>query len=476
MNCLYAQNQAYDIQMQAINNVVEGYNHKNYKAMKKPWFWLGKVIITKKHMKKEFEPFYNNYGKAKIDTVTYSSKYEFIAKLIMEKEPEARIFLRFIFSDKGKIEGMGFDYPSLIYRKVSSHKVLNNEDFKSKIDTLINHKFINKKTNSFNGSVLVTDNGKSVYKKHFGYSDFNLQSKLNDSTLYELASCSKQFTAMAILILAQQNKLNLTDTIQKFIPNFPYTNITIKNLLTHTSGLPDYETLLKKVWDKTKFATNNDVVEQFIKHKPKVLFQPNEAFTYCNSGYVILSLIIEKASGLGFNEFLHSAIFDPLKMNHTRVYNTRRVKGEIIDNYAYGYVYSNELKKYVLPDSTKQYSMVVYQDAITGDGCVNSSIDDLIKWENELLNPGLVKKDFLELAFANHLLRNGKPIHYGYGFFLSGGGNSERLIYHTGGWPGYTCIMMRFPDLQKAIIILTNNSFDNISILADDIASRLVEN
>ena len=158
----------------------------------------------------------------------------------------------------------------------------------------------------------------------------------------------------------------LSDSVQRFIPSLPYRGITIENLLTHTSGLPDYEALLTKVWDKTKFATNYDVIELLKKHKPKAHFTANERFEYSNTGYVLLSVIIEKASGINFGDYLAAEIFQPLKMSHTRVYNTRRSKKETIDNYAYGYVYDNETKRYVLPDSTKEFQQVVYQDAITG--------------------------------------------------------------------------------------------------------------
>jgi len=333
------------------------------------------------------------------------------------------------------------------------------------------HKY--KKT--FNGSVLVLDGGNVIYQKHYGFSNFITKSKLNDTSMYELASCSKQFTAFAILLLARKGKLSLRDTLQKFIPDFPYKNITIEHLLTHTSGLPDYEALLAKVWDKTKFATNYDVVELLKRNKPKVLFKPNEYFTYSNTGYVILSVIIEQVSGKSYAEFLESSIFSPLGMLHTQVYNTRRVKKDTISNYAYGYVYSQNLKKFVLPDSIKEYEMVVYQDAITGDGTVSSCTKDLAIWTHELLHNNLLPENYLDSAFTNHRLNDSRPSGYGYGFFLSGGNNSERLVYHTGGWPGYLNIIMHFPDSHKDIIVLSNNSYDNFTRLADDIAAILIE-
>lgn len=465
---------ATECRKQVISDVIAGYNSHQYRAMRRPWIGIAKLIVTQKKLRKQFDPFYTTYGKATIDTITHASDYTYTVKLRMEKKPEERIYLKFLFSEKGKIQGMGFDYPPMIYRK-SPRRPLDNDRFAAKIDSLMARKYLKSKTHAFNGSVLIIDEGAPVYQQHFGAADFSRGNPINDSTLYELASVSKQFTATAILILAERGQLRLSDTVQRFIPGFPYPNITIEHLLTHTSGLPDYEALLAKKWDRTRFATNQDVVDQLIEYHPKVLFQPNEAFEYSNTGFVILSLIIEKASGMSYNAFLEQEIFSPLKMRHTRVYNTRRVKNELLENYAYGYVYSKESQRYVLPDSTKQYQMVVYQDAITGDGTVNSCTADLILWEQELLHPTLVSPADRKRSFTPHILNNGKPTQYGYGFFLNGGGSTEPLAFHTGGWPGYVCILMHFPELHRAVVILSNNEYWNFSALADDIAAALVE-
>ena len=325
----------------------------------------------------------------------------------------------------------------------------------------------------FSGSVLVLDHGKPVYKKHCGFADFALKKELNDSTLFDLASVSKQFTSMAILLLEASGKLTLADSVQKYIPDFPYRGISIENLLTHTSGLPEYMSLMKKYWDKSKFASNYDVIEVMKAHQPKVAFQPNERFEYCNTGYIILSIIIEKSSGKSYSEYLNEHIFNPLGMSHTRVYNTRRAKSEQLDNCSNGYVYSHEKNKFVLPDSTAEYQQVIYLDAITGDGNVNSCLQDLLIWENELLNHKVISKNILQHAIANHRTKNGEQTNYGYGFFLTGGGTSEPLVFHTGGWPGYVCILMNFFEQKKQIVILSNNSYDHFTRMADDIATLL---
>ncbi|MFZ4545240.1 MAG: serine hydrolase domain-containing protein [Saprospiraceae bacterium] len=401
-----------DPRINAIHTIIDAYNRQDFKAMKKPWFWFGKLIIPKKKLRDEFVPFYKTNGKLSIDTITYSSRYQYVAKLRLEKKPADNFYFQFLFSEKGKVEGMGNAYPPLIYKKRKASYQTDLVDSNTAIDSLIAKNYTNNKLKPFNGSVLVLDKGKPIYKKHFGGADFSTNNPLNDSTLFELASCSKQFTAIAILILEQQGKLKLTDSIQQFIPDFPYHQITIGNLLTHTSGLPDYEELLRKVWDRTKFATNYDVIEAFKKHRPKILFKPNEKFIYSNAGYMLLSVIIEKASGVSYNNFLKETIFTPLGMKHSRIFNTRRAKKETIPNYAYGYVFDKDLQKYILPDSSKQHQDVVYQDAITGDGTVNSCINDLILWENELLKPTLLAKKNFERVFNNHQTNTGELINY----------------------------------------------------------------
>jgi CubicO group peptidase (beta-lactamase class C family) len=444
--------------------------------MRQPWAGWAKIFVTKNKLRREFEAYHEKYGSAIIDTVTYTSQYEYVAKLKMEKDKNARLYFKFIFSDKGRIEGFGESYPSLVYKKCVSPKAVNPLQFSEKVDSLMSQKYLKNEGKQFNGSVMVLDNGKPIFKKSYGHADFNLKTEINDSTLFDLGSVTKQFTSMAVLFLEENGKLNLNDSIQKFIPDFPYHGITIENLMTHTSGLPDYMDLLYKVWDKTKFATNYDVVDALIKHKPKVLFPPGQRFEYSNTGYLILSVIIEKASGKTYSAYLNESIFKPLGMNHTRVYNTRRLKDEKLNNCALGYVYSHEKKKYVLPDSLSEYRHVIYQDEITGDGSLNSCLQDLLLWENELLNPKLINKNILQKAISNRTTVAGEYINYGYGFFITGGIDCESLVYHTGGWPGYLSLVMNFFEQKKQIIVLSNNSFDNFTRIGDDIAYLLLEN
>ena len=238
----------------------------------------------------------------------------------------------------------------------------------------------------FNGCALVAQQGKPIYQEALGYADFNEHRKLNDSSVFELASVSKQFTAMGIMILKQAGKLSYDDPLIKYFPAIPYKNITIRQLLTHTSGIPGYEEQFEKRWDHKKIASNSDVLEMLAREKDTVFFQPGTAWRYSNTGFAVLASIIEKVSGLSYNDFLAKNIFKPLGMNHTFIYNTRRSAKKIPANYALGFVYSDSLHRYIVPDSLPELDMVYYLDGIVGDGCVNSTTGDLLKWVNALGN------------------------------------------------------------------------------------------
>jgi CubicO group peptidase (beta-lactamase class C family) len=309
----------------------------------------------------------------------------------------------------------------------------------------------------FNGNVLVAEKGKVIYQKSFGVADYYSQRALNDTSVFELASVSKQFTAMGILILEKQGKLKLTDSLRQYFPELPYKNITIHHLLTHTSGLPDYEEVMESKWDKSKIAFNSDLINVLAKEKPAIRFQPGARCAYSNTGYVFLASIVEKVSGMTFQDFMAKNIFGPLAMDHSRVYNTRRT-GEVIDNYAYGFVWSDSLHQFVLPDSLPDYYFVRTLDGIQGDGIINSTTGDLLKWERGLVNGTLIGDAVQNKMMHPHaLFDTTAKSYYGYGVFV---GKNQLGNYwnHTGGWPGYATNLARYVDDDNTIIVLSNNA------------------
>jgi len=325
-----------------------------------------------------------------------------------------------------------------------------------KIDSLLNSLY---SAETFNGNVLIAEKGEIIYQHSFGNSNEMTKEKLNENSIFELASCSKQFTAMAIMILKEKGKLKLDDPITKYIPELEiYKNVSIRNLLNHTGGLPEYFELIDRVLNKSKIATNKDIITIFAKYQPKVLFKPNSKFEYSNTGYALLASIIEKISGLTYADYLAENIFNPLKMSNTFVYS-RRLAPRNIKNYAFGYVYSDSLKKYVLPDETEKYKGVIWTDGIVGDACVNSTVIDLLKWDRSLYTDKLISKEGMKEVYEAATLTDGSKTNYGFGWFLDAEyAEFGKIIYHGGEWPGYATFIVRNVSNDQTIIILQNHS------------------
>jgi CubicO group peptidase (beta-lactamase class C family) len=311
----------------------------------------------------------------------------------------------------------------------------------------------------FNGNILVAKGGNIIDQQSLGYADFNSKRLLNDSSVFELASVSRQFTAMGIMILKEKRQLSYDDYVIKFLPDFPYDNITIRHLLTHTSGLPSYEDQFEKNWDRKKIAFNKDILDMLKQRKDTLLFNPGSKWKYSNTGYALLALIIDKVWGMSYNDFMAKYIFQPLGMTHTFIYNTRRSTGKIPANYAIGFVYSDSLKRYILPDSLSKFDMVYYLDGIVGDGCVNSTTGDLLKWDRALYTDKLVSKATLNEMLSPLVQTSPSDTtnFYGFGVMVQPKSPNGEIISHTGSWPGYATFISRHVDNDETIILLSNN-------------------
>jgi CubicO group peptidase (beta-lactamase class C family) len=310
----------------------------------------------------------------------------------------------------------------------------------------------------FNGNVLVAENGKIIFQKSCGYANFDTKLMLNDSSVFELASVSKQFTATAILMLRDKGRLKLTDSLRQYFPELPYSGISIYQMLTHTSGLPDYEEAMNEKWDHNKIAFNNDMIAFLAKEKLPVLFAPGTKWTYSNTAYALLASIVEKVSEQSFSAFMVQNIFQPLQMNHTRIYNTRRSLKDTIANYAFGFVYNDSLKKHLMPDSVTELKFVIYLDGIQGDGVVNSTTADLLKWDRAVKNHTLLSEATQnEMLKEQAMVDTAKKSHYGFGVFMEKT-DLGYIISHSGGWPGYTTFLARNVDKDQTFIVLSNNS------------------
>jgi CubicO group peptidase (beta-lactamase class C family) len=332
--------------------------------------------------------------------------------------------------------------------------VFHAQDRTKQLDSLFKKLHEDKK---LYGNVLIADQGKIIYQGSFGLANHATKAPLNAESVFELASVSKQFTAMGIMLLEKQGKLAYSDSLQQFIPGFPYPGITIRHLLNHTSGLPDYMELFAQHWDSSKIATNSDMIGLLVKHHPDPLFKPGEKWEYSNTGYALLASIIEKASGTSFAKYLEKNIFKPLEMKHTTVLR-RRLEKKVPGNYAFGYIREKGSDNYVLPDSVPGVASMVYSlDGIVGDGTVNSTTPDLLKWDRALYTEKLVSFAAMQEAFTPAKLNDGKTYPYGFGWAMGTLDGIGKIVNHSGGWPGYGTIIERHLQTGKTIIILRNH-------------------
>ncbi|KQB99492.1 serine hydrolase [Pedobacter sp. Hv1] len=318
------------------------------------------------------------------------------------------------------------------------------------------------KKGRINGNVLIADKDQIIYSKSFGFANEATKEKLTENSVFDLASVSKQFTALGIMLLKEKGILNLDEPFSTYIPELSsYKGITVKHLLNHTGGLPDYMDIFNKTFDKTKIATNNDIIAHFSKEKPKVLFVPNSRWEYSNTGYALLASIIERVSGLKYRDFMTKHIFKPLEMSNTFVQNGNNPLPNI-KNLAYSYAFSDSLKKLVLTDELKEYNDQKMLSGVVGDGGIFSNVIDLLKWDRALYDNRLISTAVKKEMFKPAILANGSTFEYGYGFQLDSSKVFGKIISHTGGWGGYLTLNELHVNSGKTIIILFNHESSEI--------------
>jgi CubicO group peptidase (beta-lactamase class C family) len=323
------------------------------------------------------------------------------------------------------------------------YKLLDGEKKAFALDT---HFASLAKADLFNGSVLIAQRGVVIYNKAFGWADYTNKDSLRLSSPIQLASVSKQFTAAAILLLKQEGKLNYDDPVQKYFPDTFFHGITIRQLLTHRSGLPIYTYFCDDYYRKKKEMPehfNNDSVLMLMrKIKPSPDHKPNEKYDYCNTGYVFLASIVEKISGMSFAQFMHDRFFVPLKMYNTWV-NTDSSRSTEKTKAYYG--------KWKYWDEN-------YLDGVSGDKGVFSTTTDLFIWDRALRNETILKQSTLKDAFIGYSpeLEGKESWNYGFGWRIRTFSDGAKAVFHNGWWHGSTTTFYRGLSDDVTIIILCN--------------------
>ncbi len=299
----------------------------------------------------------------------------------------------------------------------------------------------------FNGSILVAKNGQVVFEEYNGYTDPGLRKDtLTSSTAFHLASVSKTFTAMAILKLKEEGRLMLDDSLGKYFKDFPYRGLTIKMLLSHRSGLPNYLHYLESYkWDKRKMVTNTNVLRSLYDFHPPLDFPSGKHFAYCNTNYVLLALIIETVSGEPYATYLSNTFFKPLQMNDTYVWTPADMPRALPS-----FQYNN--KKYPYE----------FLDVVYGDKNIYSTVRDMLKWDQALYPGNLFTKATLDSAFAGYSFEKDGQRNYGLGWRMTFLPNGKKLLYHNGWWHGNNTVFIRLVDEDAVIIVLSNKFNRNI--------------
>jgi len=285
------------------------------------------------------------------------------------------------------------------------------------------------------------------------------------------------------MMLKERGKLSYDDSLTKYFPGLPYSGVTIREMLTHTAGLPEPEPLFGSDWPSDTVATNADFVKRLELRKPPVFFAPGEKWKYDRTAYFLLARIVEIVTGTPYREFLKTNIFTPLGMNHSFVFKSQSI--DTVAHLAHGYVHpSLWADEYVFPETLPRYRyMADFGDTVGAMG-VYSSVEDLFRWVTALNRNKLVAKKTLEEAYTPVQLKDGStpgagmgagndlPSHYGYGWFLQVGRNGK-TVRHTGDWRGYITCLIHNVDKDQTIIILTNTSDLAAIDVANDIENIL---
>jgi CubicO group peptidase (beta-lactamase class C family) len=294
----------------------------------------------------------------------------------------------------------------------------------------------------FNGGIIVAKNGNIVFEKYTGTAHLPGTDFITANTAMHIASVSKTFTAMAVLKLWQDGKLNLDDELSKYLPKFNYPGVTVRSLLNHRSGLPNYTHFLENMgWDKQKYITNEEVLHFLITNKALIenIAPPNTHFTYCNTNFALLALLIESISGKKYATYLQQTFFTPLQMKNTFVYNN-----------------TDSLKVPLSYDWKGRLIPLNYLDDVYGDKNIYTTPKDLLIWDRALVSNKIFTTETLAQAYAPY--SNEKPgiKNYGLGWRMNIYPDGKKMIFHNGWWHGSNATFIRLLKEDATIIVIGN--------------------
>lgn len=338
-------------------------------------------------------------------------------------------------------------------RPVPAASDISEADRLAAVDRWLDEQF---ERRHFNGGVVVVRAGQVLLSKTCGFTDHTATKRLDEHSAFQLASVSKQFTAAAILRLAEMGSLALDDPVVMHLKGFPSANVTIRHLLNHTSGIPDvYMELAEEHREELgEPLATSDVVELVTKHVDAEE-EPGDAMEYSNTNYVLLAGIVEAASGMSFEEFTRKELFEPLGMNDTRVWNLHSAERS-----------SNQAGEFEQSGETRSPVDNPWIDGVAGDGAVFCSLHDFVIWDRFWEGNSLVSPELLRQALQPPRLNDGTQSDYGFGWMVE-----QDRHWHNGAWLGANTYIVRFPKSRCCLVVVDNSS----NIRLDAIASRVEE-
>lgn len=327
--------------------------------------------------------------------------------------------------------------PYTIKAKKFTKKYLNDKKY-------IIGKFINKywRNESEPLSFLVAQNGQIIFEKYQGTAHRRKDIKMAADTPLHIASVSKVLTATAVLELIDAGKIELDQKVNTILTGFPYEDVTVKTLLNHRSGLQNYAYYFDQPgkWDRKKAITNQEILDRYIADKVPLAFKTDKRFTYCNTNYAMLALIIEKVTGLSYPEAMKKMIFEPLGMNDTFVYEHEKMKGEVIPSY-----FANGVE--IATD---------WLDAVYGDKNIYSTPRDLLKFDTARYSPDFLTPELMKKVYVGYSFENKGEKNYGLGIRMIDWVTGQHFYFHNGWWHGNTSSYVNLKKEKVMIIALSN--------------------
>ena len=314
----------------------------------------------------------------------------------------------------------------------------------------------------FNGAWLYAEKGKIVSSGAFGWVDAENTMPMREDSIFEMASVTKMFTATAVMLLVREGKLGLDDAYTKYFPDYPYEGVTIRHLLTHTSGMPDFdvEELVGPVLDEeNRIPANGEIIDLIRKTGEDAACAPGEAFEYSDVGYMLLANAVEKVSGMKFEDFMKQNVFEPAGMKDSGIYHTRR-DGRPSDRFTRNMVLKDG--KFVpsdLSEHTRRY--VVGSDGMNGCDYLYTTVFDMLAWDRALREETVLTREEQNIMYAPMPLNNGDIAGadedndgYGFGWCFKTEPESGLIVRHAGGMPGLETWFERFVDADKVLVIM----------------------